>query len=344
MRWEDFQRDRHDLPARHPSYLPWRYLSDDVTIHSTFNNGFEVIDEKRWKRYPFYAKRIEEYLATRKTTPRNDNYVLPFEGEKHFGTVVMLPYRVDTWRERGEPARANYREVIMAIAEHEPVYVLIHPRIYNRVISQYEGIENVIPMKIPYNDAWARDTIGIFVRKDKKLRSVDFRFNAYGGEYDGLYANYAEDDRLASLFAKKLKFQDYSHPSFIFEGGAINCDGEGTAIVTEACLLSPGRNPCMSKDEIEETLKEYLGLEKLIWVRHGIYEDETNEHIDNMVAFVKPGEVVMAWSDDPNDPQYQFCRETYEDLAASTDSKGRKFIIHKIPVPSPYLSMTSKEA
>lgn len=321
-----------------------KYISTDVSIHSSYPKGFEVIDSDHWKRFPVYQKRLEEYLSSRKTTPRNDGYDLPFEGDTHQGTVVMIPFRADTWREKGIPAQKNYREVIMAIAEHEPVYVLIHPRIYESVIEDYEGYENIIPMKISYNDAWARDTIGIFVKKGNKVRSVDFRFNAYGGSYDGLYDNYRDDDHLASNFAKRLKYQDYTHPNFVFEGGAIACDGEGTAIVTEACLLSPGRNPCLSKEEIEENLKEYLGLEKVIWVRHGIVEDETNEHIDNMVAFVRPGVVVMAWSDDENDLQYQYCRQTYEDLCNNQDAMGRSLVIYKIPVPSPALCMSGEEA
>lgn len=321
-----------------------KYLKMGVSVHSSYPYGFEVVDTSRWKRFPMYRKRIEDYMSSRKTTPRNDGYSLPFEGDAHKATVMMIPFRADTWREKGVPARKNYKEVALAIAEHEPVYVLIHPRIYNQVIEDYEGLPNIIPMKVPYNDAWARDTIGIFVRKESKLRSVDFRFNAYGGDYDGLYNNYKDDDHLAALFAKKLKYQDYTHPTFIFEGGAIACDGEGTAIVTEACLLSPGRNPCMSKEEIEENLKEYLGLEKIIWVRHGIYEDETNEHIDNMVSFVKPGVVCLAWSEDEADPQYEFSHQTYEDLLSQVDARGRKLKIHKIPVPSPCLTMTAKEA
>ena len=321
-----------------------KYEQTGVSVHSSYSDGFEVIDIEHWKRFSFYQKRIDNYHSSRMTTPRNDGFILPFEGDKHEGTIVFLPYRVDTWRKKGVPARKAYRSVIKAIAEHEKVYVGIHPRIYADVIQDYEGIDNIVPMKIRYNDAWARDTAGLFVKKGDKVRVVDFRFNAYGGDYDGLYANYKDDDRLTSVIAKKLKYQEYSHSSFVFEGGAIATDGEGTAIVTEACLLSPGRNPCLNKAEIEEILKEYLGLVKVIWVPHGIYEDETNEHIDNMVAFVKPGVVVMAWSDDENDPQYDFCRQTYEALKESTDASGKELEIHKIPVPSPALYMTSKEA
>ena len=128
-------------------------------------------------------------------------------------------------------------------------------------------------------------------------------------------------------------------PSFVLEGGSIAIDGEGTLITTEACLLSKGRNPYYQKEEIEEILHDYLGVEKIIWVPHGIYQDETNEHIDNMVSFIRPGEVVMAWCTNKEDPQYRYCQQTYKALSQAYDAKGRKLIIHKLPLPKPmYLS------
>jgi agmatine deiminase len=109
-------------------------------------------------------------------------------------------------------------------------------------------------------------------------------------------------------------------------------------------LAFAGRNPTFTKEEIEETLKDYLGIDKLIWVPHGIVEDETDEHIDNMVAFVKPGVLAMAWCDNPKDPQYEYCQQTYDVLSKTTDAKGRTFEIHKIPVPSPALYMSKQES
>lgn len=88
---------------------------------------------------------------------------------------------------------------------------------------------------------------------------------------------------------------------FVLEGGSIHSDGEGTLIVTEACLLSQGRNPQMSREQIEEQLKYWLGVHKIIWLPCGIYQDETNEHVDNVCAFVRPGEVVLAWTEDETD-------------------------------------------
>ncbi len=321
-----------------------RYRSSGITMLSSYPDGFEVVDVDNWKRYSVYKKKLDDYLEHRITTPLNDGFHMPFEGDKHKATVILLPFRNDTWRKKAAPAIKAYKEVIAAIAEHEPVIVGIAPTIYPRVIDRFEDMDNVTPIRIRYNDAWARDNMSIFVTNGISVRAVDFRFNAWGGEHDGLYGNWKADDKLSSAFDKRFKYVEYRHPTFVFEGGSIAVDGEGTAITTDACLLSPGRNPSMRKEEIEELVKEYLGLEKLIWVPHGIYEDETNEHIDNMVAFIRPGVVAMAWCKDRSDPQYHYCMATLHALNAAVDAKGRKLEIHKIPLPSPALTMTKEEA
>ena len=119
-------------------------------------------------------------------------------------------------------------------------------------------------------------------------------------------------------------------------------DGEGTALVTEACLLSAGRNPELSREEIERTLCDYLGVSKVIWLPRGIYNDETNEHVDNVCAFVAPGEVVLAWTDDESDPQYALSKASLDALEAATDAKGRKITVHKLPLPKP-VTITAEE-
>ena len=125
----------------------------------------------------------------------------------------------------------------------------------------------------------------------------------------------------------------YDAAPFVLEGGSIHSDGEGTVMVTESCLLSKGRNPDLTKEQIEDKLKEYLGAEKVLWLPKGIYNDETNEHVDNVCAFVGPGEVVLAWTDDTADPQYEMSKADLEYLESVTDAKGRKLKVHKLPVP-----------
>jgi agmatine deiminase len=241
------------------------------------------------------------------------------------------------------PAQEAFTNVIKAIAQHEKVVVGINPSLYKKLAPSFRMIPNVEPISIRYNDAWARDNMALFVTNGKSIRSVDFRFNAWGGSFDGLYRNYKDDDRLAAVVSKRMKLLSYYLPNFVLEGGSIAVDGEGTLITTEACLLSKGRNPTFRKAEIEEVLRDYLGVEKVIWVPHGIYQDETDEHVDNMVSFVKPGEVVMAWTEDQNDPQYAYCQATYEALAEAVDAKGRKLVIHKLMLPSPALYFTPSD-
>ena len=129
----------------------------------------------------------------------------------------------------------------------------------------------------------------------------------------------------------------------MLEGGSIHSDGQGTVIATEACLLSKGRNPELTKEQIEAKLQEYLGAKKIIWLPNGIYQDETNEHVDNVCAFTKPGEVVLAWTDDESDPQYVLSAEDLKVLEQETDAKGRKFCVHKMPIPKKPVCITEKE-
>ena len=320
------------------------YKKLGVTILSDYGaDNVNIIDVERWSRYHQYKTKLLDYLERRLTTPRGDDYSMPFEGNKHSGTIMLLPFRKDTWRRNAKPGLENYKKVILSIAKYEPVYVGIAPCMYKKVIADFQRIKNVHPIKIKYNDAWARDNSPIFVTNGDKMRIVDFRFNAWGGEVDGLYSNYKDDDMLRRNFAKKFGIERYHLDEFVLEGGSIHVDGEKTCIVTKACLLSKGRNPNLSQLEIEETLKIYLGVSKVIWLENGIYEDETNEHVDNMCCFIRPGVVALAWTNDKNDPQYAFSKKAYDLLKNETDAMGRKLKIIKIKLPEPQY-MTAKEA
>lgn len=89
-------------------------------------------------------------------------------------------------------------------------------------------------------------------------------------------------------------------------------------------------------------MQEYLGAKKIIWLPNGIYQDETNEHVDNVCAFIKPGEVVLAWTDDVSDQQYALSAEDLKVLEQETDAKGRKFRVHKMPIPKKPVCITEK--
>ena len=321
------------------------YKKLKVTILSDYGaSKVNIIDTDNWTRFGTYKNKLNDYLEKRISTPRGDDFYMPFEGDKHSGTIILLPYRKDTWRNNAAPALECFKKIITSIAKYEPVYVGIDPTIYKRVIGDYENIKNVFPIKIKYNDSWARDNCPIFVKNaENQLRIVDFRFNAWGGEVDGLYSNYKDDDLITKKLSKHFGVERYYLDDFILEGGSIHVDGEGTCLVTKACLLSKGRNPHLNQLEIEETLKVYLNVCKVIWLENGIVDDETNEHVDNMACFIKPGVVALAWPTDKNDPQYKFSLSAYKVLKASTDAQGRQLKVIKVKLPKP-LYMTKNEA
>ena len=187
-----------------------------------------------------------------------------------------------------------------------------------------------------------KDSTGMEIHTGKNLciRGVNWNFNAWGGMVDGLYASYEKDNAFAWNFCKKFGFTCYDASPFVLEGGSIQSDGEGTLLVTESCLLSEVRNPSLTKEQIAEKLKSYLGAEKVLWLPRGIYQDETNEHVDNVCAFTKPGEVVLAWTDDENDPHYDM---SSADLKVLEDAKGRKIRVHKMLIPKKPVCITEKE-
>ncbi len=199
-----------------------------------------------------------------------------------------------------------------------------------RVFNVCKNIDIII---CETDDSWARDVCPVFVTNGKEIRGIDFGFNAWGGTANGLYASWDKDNALAEKICQALDIDCYDEKDFILEGGSIHSDGEGTLLTTESCLLSPGRNPQLTKAEIEEKLKETLGVKKVLWLPRGIYNDETDEHVDNVCAFVGPAHVVLAWTDNKEDPQYKLSKACLDYLENETDAKGRKIKVTKLPIP-----------
>lgn len=282
-------------------------------------------------------------MKTLTSTPKCDGFRMPGEYEHHEGCWIIWPERPDNWRNGAKPAQKVFTEVAKAISEFEPVTVIASRSQYGN--ARHMLPENIRVVEMSNNDSWVRDCGPTFVINDQtgEVRGVDWQFNAWGGLVDGLYFPWDDDDHIAQKICEIECKDRYRLDHFVLEGGSIHVDGEGTLITTEECLLSKGRNPSLTKKEIESYLKEYLNVEKIIWLKRGIYLDETNGHVDNICNFVRPGEVVLAWTDDKNDPQYEISKECYDVLINEVDAKGRKLKIHKLYVPSPIL-ITKEES
>lgn len=275
------------------------------------------------------------------TTPAADGFSMPAEYSPHYGCILIWPERSDSWQFGAYAARKAFVEIASAIAESEAVTVCAGYSQYNNARQALPSHIRVVEMSS--NDSWARDYAPTFVTNaDGELRGINWYFNAWGGLTDGLYFPWDKDNAMANKLCDLYNADVYDAQDFVLEGGSIHVDGEGTAIVTENCLLSKGRNPELSKQEITDKLKEYLGVSKVIWLKYGIYQDETNEHVDNICCFVKPGHVVLAWTDDVNDPQYAMSKHCLDILSNETDAKGRPITVHKLYIPEP-VCITAEE-
>lgn len=275
------------------------------------------------------------------STPAMDGFSMPAEYQPHRGCVLIFPERSDSWQYGGYAARKAFCEIVTAIAESEKVTVCASEQQYDNARAMLPS--NVRVVEMANNDAWARDYAPTFVRnKAGEVRGIDWGFNAWGGLVDGLYFPWDKDNKMARKLCDLFDIDVYDKRDFILEGGSIHVDGEGTCIVTEACLLSDSRNPHLTKVEIEDNLKNYLGVSTIIWLPCGIYKDETNEHVDNICAFTAPGEVVLAWTEDKQDVQYEMSKACFEVLSNAKDAKGRSFKIHKLILPKPILITTEE--
>ncbi len=281
-------------------------------------------------------------MKIHKSTPRSDGFYMPAEFEPHKGCIMIFPERPGSWTYGGAEAQAAFAAVARAISRSERVYMLAS----HRTIAAARALlpPEVEILLIDSDDAWARDTAPTFVRDGAgEVRGINWSFNAWGGGTNGLYSDWERDDALAAEFCRQTGYDIYDASHLVLEGGSVHTDGEGTLLVTESCLLSAGRNPTMKRGEIEEVLYEYLGVEKIIWLPCGIYNDETDGHIDNICAFIRPGEAVLAWCDDPADPQHAMSKSCLEVLERERDARGRRLKIHKLPVPAPPIRVTEAD-
>jgi agmatine deiminase len=266
---------------------------------------------------------------------------MPGEFEPHAGCWMLWPERPDNWREGAGPAQRAFAAVAAAILEFEPVSVGVSRAHYEFACAALPSGARVV--ELSSDDCWMRDVGPTFVvNRQGAVRGVDWRFNAWGGLDGGLYFPWDQDDLVARKVLEIEGRERYRAP-WINEGGAIHVDGEGTALVTEQCLLNPNRNPSMSAADIEAALRAYLGVTTVVWLERGVIDDETDGHIDNLACFARPGEVVLASTTNRRDPQYAVSESAYERLLAARDARGRRFTVHRLPMPST-LRMTGKEA
>lgn len=279
------------------------------------------------------------------STPRADGFFMPAEWFPQQQVWMLWPERTDNWRLGAKPAQQAFMQVALAIAEFSKVTIGVSANQYENVVNKFAICRAPVRViEISSDDAWIRDTGPTFVinNVDHLVRGIDWQFNAWGGLAGGLYFPWLRDDQVASKILQLESMDRYKTIDFVLEGGSIHVDGEGTVITTEECLLNQNRNPNLDKTDIEVYLKNYLNVDKVIWLPYGLYNDETDGHVDNFCCFIRPTELLLAWTEDESDPNYARCQAAWQVLKQTVDAKGRKLTVHKMPIPGP-LFATSEE-
>ena len=262
-------------------------------------------------------------------TPSSLGFRMPAEWEPHERCIMGWPTQIrigSVWNEHYLLAMASYAAVAHAIARFEPVLMLARPG-EGAVARSYLG-RDVEVVEMPIDDSWLRDSGPIFVtRPDGTLAMSDFTFNSWGEKY----LPYDNDAAIGRRLAEHFGVERFAAP-MVLEGGGITVDGEGTLITTESCLLHPSRNPGLTKDEMTQVLKDYLGVEKVIWLISGLGLDEdpdTDGHVDGVGAFVGPGRVLLHMVRDPQHADFENLLENRRRLE-TTDARGRGLEVDRV--------------
>lgn len=268
------------------------------------------------------------------TSPAARGFRMPAEWERHRGTWLSWPHRESSWPGNFAPVPAVIAEMVRHLAPGEEVHINVADHEMEdsarSVLREAKvGTDNVFFHHFPTNDAWCRDHGPIFVqRRDGEQLILDWGYNAWGDKYPP----YDLDDRIPRLVAELLDLEAVS-PGMILEGGSIDVNGLGSLLTTEACLLNPNRNPSLSKAEIEQRLRENLGVSNILWLGEGIVGDDTDGHIDDITRFVAADTIVTVVEEDPADDNYHLLQDNLKLLESMVDQNDRPFRIVQLPMP-----------
>ena len=269
---------------------------------------------------------------------------LPAEWEPHAATWLAWPHNRETWPGVFPAIADVYVEMVAVLHHHERVCLCVNDAdtaryVRGRLTAAGVDVASVSIFEVPTDDAWIRDFGPLFVTRPSaagsdqerpgRLCLTNWTFNAWGGKYPP----WNLDDAVPRRLADRLGLPVVT-PGIVLEGGAIDVNGRGMALTTEACLLNPNRNPHLSRTAIEQALRDYLGIRHVGWLGAGIAGDDTDGHVDEVARFVNPTTVVCAVEDDPDDPNYASLQDNLHRLHAMRDQDGRPLRIVRLPMPA----------
>lgn len=274
-------------------------------------------------------------MTSKAATPAEQRFRMPAEWEPHEATWLAWPYNLNTWEGHLEGAEQAFVAMIAALTPHEKVHLLVpDERVKDRALSQLRHLQlpnDVLRIHlIESGDVWFRDYGPIFIKNaDGRIAYTKWRYNAYGKEeeYQDLLIGNEVPNRMPLTGIERFD------TGLVLEGGSIEVNGRGTLLTTESCLLSPDRNPGMTKERIEPVLREYLGVTNILWLSRGVAGDDTTGHIDTLARFVNPTTVVTIVEENPDDENFSPLQENLTRLRAMRLENGDPLNVVELPMP-----------
>ncbi len=254
---------------------------------------------------------------------------LPAEWEKQRAIMMTFPHKKSDWADDLKGALVPFIRIAQAIAYSEPVYIICNNQ--EEISDLFCSTRNMSFIEIPSNDTWTRDYGYISIFENNEIKLLDFTFDGWGGKFEATL-----DNSLNKILHKKgyLGTTPLESIDFVLEGGSIETDGAGTILTTSACLCNPNRNGGLSKIEVEERLKEYLGTQKILWLDHGyLAGDDTDSHIDTLARFVSLDTIVYVQCEDKEDEHYEELLKMEKQLQSFKSIKGKAYNLIPLPMP-----------
>jgi agmatine deiminase len=264
-------------------------------------------------------------------------YRMPAEWELHVATWLSWPRREGiSFPDSFDGVLPTLRAMVEALIESENVCINVCSGAHEaeaRQVLRGLSMERVTFYRIPTNEPWCRDHGPIFLtrKKEPRLAIVDWDYNAWGNKYPPFDLDEVVPTRLADI----LKVPVF-YPRMILEGGSIEVNGAGALLTTESCLLNKNRNPNLSREQIEQRLRDFLGVREILWLGDGIAGDDTDGHIDDLARFVSEGKVVTALEEDRDDENFEPLQENLtrlREMKIGTSRTGTKIDIVTLPMP-----------
>ena len=270
-------------------------------------------------------------------TPKQLGFIMPAEWEKHSAVWLAWPYDKTTFTKGVDSAEKTFCEIIKALEGSEKVELLIldsqmQSRAENLLKTFGVDLNNVVFHQAKFADVWARDYGPFFLinRAQKNLAWIKWQYNAYGKAEDPYFTDLLKDNEVFNILnSEGKKFM----VDMVLEGGAIEVNGSGTLLTTKQTLLNPNRNPNLNKEQIEQNLKNYLGVNNIIWLEKGLINDHTDGHIDDIARFVSSKKILAAYENNREDENFKILDDNYKVLSKALDQDGKLFEVIKLPMP-----------